>query len=118
MFELLGSNSTLRTPRGEQVVVLLNSARLPVHSAGVGAPLWTKAQVVPPSVDLYRPHRPASGAGRVTPEQHTLDMPRSAVVVPTYSVLESPGLMTILPMPLPPRTSWPIGPFHVRPPLV
>jgi hypothetical protein len=39
--------------------------------------------VAPPSVDLYRPHLAAPGTGRVTPLQHTDDMPRSAVVVAT-----------------------------------
>src|SRR5688500_8773239 len=118
MFALTGSSSTWRTPRGEQAVVLVSAANEPVHSAGVGAPLWMNVNVCPPSVDLYRPHLPASGAGRVTPEQHTLDMPRKAVVVATYRVLRSPGLTTISPMPLPPSASRPSGPLQVRPPLV
>ena len=78
-----GSSSTWRTPRGEQTPPLLNSVRLPVQSAALAEPLWMNVQVAPPLVDLYRPHFAASGTGRVTPVQQTLDMPRSAVVVPT-----------------------------------
>ena len=37
--------------------------------------------VEPPFVDLYSPHFAAPGTGRVTPVQHTSDMPRRAVVV-------------------------------------
>jgi hypothetical protein len=83
MLLLAGSSSTCRTPRGEHAEPLVYSVSDPVHSAGVGAPLCRKAHDLPPSVVLYRPHRPASGAGRVTPVQQTLDIPRSAVVVPT-----------------------------------
>src|SRR5687767_13518383 len=118
MLELDGSSSTWRTPRGEQTARLLYSSRDPVHDAGSGAPLCRNAQVRPPSVDLYRPHLAAPGTGRVTPPQQVLDMPRSAVVVPTYSVRGSPGLITIWPMPLPPSSALPSGPCQVMPPLV
>src|SRR5262245_61624688 len=52
MFGSLGSSSTCRTPRGEQASRLMNWLRLPVHWAGVAAPLCTNVQVAPPSVDL------------------------------------------------------------------
>ena len=68
-----------RTPRGEQVSVLLNSATVPTQSATLTEPLWMKVQVAPPLVDLYRPHFAAPGTGRVTPEQQTELIP-SAVV--------------------------------------
>ena len=42
-----------------------------------------KLHVLPPSVDLYRPHFAMPGTGRVTPVQHTDDMPRRAVVEAT-----------------------------------
>ncbi len=89
-----------------------------MQSAGSAEPLWTKRQVRPPSVDLYRPHFAASGTGRVMPLQQTLDMPRSAVVVATYRVLRSPGLTMISPMPLPDSSFLPSGPCQVRPPFV
>ena len=44
--------ATLRTPRGEHVAVLLNSAIEPVQSAALAEPLWMKVQVVPPFVVL------------------------------------------------------------------
>src|SRR5262245_3466597 len=83
MSGLVGSRTTFRTPRGEQTAPLLNSVRLPVQSAALAEPLWMNVQLAPPLVDLYRPHLAASGTGRVTPAQQELDIPRSAVVVPT-----------------------------------
>ena len=77
-----------------------------------------KLHVAPPSVDLYRPHFAAPGTGRVTPEQQTEVMPRSAVVVPTYRVFGEPGLTTIWPMPLPANSGLPIGPVQLSPPSV
>ena len=41
-----------------------------------------KLHDAPPFVDLYRPHFPAPGTGRVTPVQQTDDIPRRAVVTP------------------------------------
>src|SRR5262245_48921974 len=52
MFGFCGSRTTRRTPRGEHVVPLAASAAFPWHSAAVGAPLWMKVHVAPPSVDL------------------------------------------------------------------
>src|ERR687896_292555 len=52
MLALAGSNSTLRTPRGEQIVPLANSVASPVQSATLTEPLWMNAKVRPPSVDL------------------------------------------------------------------
>ena len=85
MFGFEGSSSMLLTPRGEQAVglTLLNSLRSPVHVVSSAEPLWMKLHVFPPSVDLYRPHFAMPGTGRVTPVQHTDDMPRRAVVEAT-----------------------------------
>lgn len=63
--------------------MLLYSAALPVQAVASAEPLWMNFQLLPPLVDLYRPHFSASGTGRVTPVQQELDMPRSAVVVAT-----------------------------------
>ena len=52
VFGSAGSSSTLRTPRGEHVVVLLNSAIEPVQSAALTEPLWMKLHVAPPFVVL------------------------------------------------------------------
>src|SRR5919106_5323343 len=108
-----GSNAMSRTPRGEQVSVFWNSARLPRQSFTSTEPLWMNDHVAPPSVVLYRPHLAAPGTGRVTPEQQTELMPRSAVVDATYIVSGAPGTIRISPTPLPANSASPIGRLQV-----
>ena len=52
MLEFDGSSSSCRTPRGEQMPVLLNSAIVPVQSDAFTEPLWMKLHDAPPFVDL------------------------------------------------------------------
>src|SRR5262245_46409712 len=79
----VGSSASERTPRGEQVRPLVNSVTSPTQSATLTEPSWMKLHDAPPFVDLYKPHFPAPGTGRVMPEQQTDDIPRKAVVTPT-----------------------------------
>src|SRR5262245_13622140 len=52
MLGFCGSRTTRRTPRGEHGVPLAASVALPLHIAGVAAPLWMNVHDAPPFVDL------------------------------------------------------------------